>query len=236
MSITVDKLVLKDADVSSLVEKIPGIKMFRDFVTKEEEKRLIAAIDGSPWNTDIKRRTQQYGAKYDYRTKGASRKDAEKQDEVEPLPLSFDFFTKRLIENDVYGSDHPPDQLIINEYIEDQGILHHIDAPKLWGPTVCTLSLGSPAIMEFRKSKESASIDIILEPRSLVVLTGPARYEWQHGIKKSASFMWKGAKYLRGPDFRRISITCRTIAFENPNSESRKTDDYVSNGMGDDEP
>ena len=64
-----------------------------------------------------------------------------------------------------------------------QGILHHIDAPKLWGPigkrvglecsgyigginlyflyflllflfsTVTTLSIGSPAVMEFQKPK-----------------------------------------------------------------------------------
>ncbi len=63
----VHDLVLKDGDVRAVENKLEGIKIIRDFLTKKEEQTLINSVDGSPWNEEIKRRTQQYGAKYDYR-------------------------------------------------------------------------------------------------------------------------------------------------------------------------
>eukprot|EP00026_Physarum_polycephalum_P014404 Phypoly_transcript_14915.p1 GENE.Phypoly_transcript_14915~~Phypoly_transcript_14915.p1 ORF type:complete len:238 (+),score=30.89 Phypoly_transcript_14915:241-954(+) len=218
---TTNDLHLTLADAKALEERVAGIRVVREFITQEEERKLLAAIDAQEWNTDIKRRTQQYGAKYDYRTQNASHKENEKR-EVAPIPDSFEFVTQRLLQQNIYTDEHPPDQLIINEYTKGQGILHHIDAPKLWGPIVSTLSIGSPAVMEFRKPKKEDptgkhTVDIILEPRSIVVLTGPARYDWQHGIAKTVSFNWKGVKYTRPDDYRRISLTFRTIATRQDN-------------------
>ena len=64
---TSNDLRLTDADVQELERRVPGIRVLRDFITQAEEHSLLASINAQEWNTDIKRRTQQYGAKYDYR-------------------------------------------------------------------------------------------------------------------------------------------------------------------------
>jgi len=48
----------------------------------------------------------------------------------------------------------------------------------------------------------------MLEPRSLIVLKGEARYEWAHGIAKRKSDNWQGQVFKRT---RRVSLTFRTV-------------------------
>jgi hypothetical protein len=48
---------------------IDGLHLLTDFITGEEEARLMAAIESGPWETGgIARRVQHYGTKFDYRT------------------------------------------------------------------------------------------------------------------------------------------------------------------------
>jgi len=207
-----------DEDIHRLTSLVEGIEYIRDFITPEEEKSLFGALDAQGWSNDINRRTQQYGAKFDYRTRGASR--ALKDDAtstVPPMPDFLQFIAKRLVERGVYA-EPGPDQLIVNEYKAEQGIARHVDAINLWGPVVCTLSMGDPAVMRFAQSKRldpegKNVIDTVLEPRSLVVLKGPSRYEWQHEISRGVSFEWQGAQYTRGKGYYRVSLTFRTIKF-----------------------
>jgi alkylated DNA repair dioxygenase AlkB len=49
---------------------------------------------------------------------------------------------------------------------------------------VVGVSLGSPAVLRFRRRRESGfdRANIEVEPRSAYLLTGPARHEWEHSI------------------------------------------------------
>lgn len=58
--------------------------------------------------------------------------------------------------------------------------------------------------MEFTNPKTSEKKSIALEERSLIVLTGPARYEWQHAIPARKSDIIDGIKTERT---RRVSLT-----------------------------
>ena len=51
-------------------------------------------------------------------------------------------------------------------------------------------------------------VPILLEPRSLVVMRGPARYEWTHGIPKRKQDIFNGQTLIRE---RRLSITFRNV-------------------------
>lgn len=67
--------------------------------------------------------------------------------------------------------------------------------------------------MEFSKSvdsknKENIVKEIILKRKSLVKLSGEARYDWKHGIKARKYDIIKGTKYERK---KRISLTFRII-------------------------
>jgi alkylated DNA repair dioxygenase AlkB len=102
-------------------------------------------------------------------------------------------------------TDRPFDQLLVNEYQPGQGIAPHRDyAP--FGRTVVTLSLLSPCVMDFRHPRTGRKETLLLEPRSLVVLSDEARYEWEHGIAPRKRDDWHGLPVGRS---RRLSVTFR---------------------------
>jgi len=69
-----------------------------------------------------------------------------------------------------------PNQTIINEYLSGQGISAHIDCVPCFGNEIASLSLGSVFIIEFTHPHHTKQTNV-LEPCSLFVLSGPARYQ-----------------------------------------------------------
>ena len=47
---------------AAAVPAIPGLRYLPGYVTEHDERALVGAIDGMPWNTEWKRRRQPYGA------------------------------------------------------------------------------------------------------------------------------------------------------------------------------
>jgi alkylated DNA repair protein alkB family protein 8 len=74
------------------VDTIPGLTYLDDFITNEEETRLVNYIDSMPWSTKISRRTQHYGFEYDYNSKTVS-----KETETPPIPKVFAEIIDRLL-------------------------------------------------------------------------------------------------------------------------------------------
>ena len=72
---------------------------------------------------------------------------------------------------------------------------------------IASLSLAGPAVMEFRQAADSHAI--LLPPRSLLVMAGPARYCWQHYIPHRKADHVQGALLPRAP--RRMSFTFRQV-------------------------
>ena len=58
------------------------------------------------------------------------------------------------------------------------------------------------------KSDKTKKIPVWLAPKSLVVLSGEARYEWLHGIPARISDVWDEQKHDRE---RRVSLTFRKV-------------------------
>ena len=101
-----------------------------------------------------------------------------------------------------------PNQLIVNEYQPGQGISPHVDREDQFGETVISLSLGSQITMDFIKKDTREKVSLLLDPRSLVVLSGEARHEWMHGIPGRLSDEVEGERITRT---RRVSLTFRTV-------------------------
>ncbi len=176
---------------------INGLLYIPNYITPEQQDRLAEAIDVQPWRLDLSRRTQQYGYLYQHKAK-----TADLSARLGDLPDWLQGFAAQL-ERDSLVSE-VPDQAIINEYEPGQGIGPHIDAPAHWGEVVLSLSLLSPAVMDFARGQEQTSL--LLEPRSLLVFRGEARYEWTHGIARRKEDAFNGVTVARA---RRISITLR---------------------------
>ncbi len=184
---------------------IKGLKYISDYITEYQHNRLMAKIDEQTWLDDLKRRVQHYGFKYDYKARKVNRDML-----IGDLP---DWLEKLSVE--LREDGHMPetaDQVIINEYKPGQGIAGHIDCEPCFKDTIVSLSLGSGCIMDFtNKDDKTQKIPAWLAPRSLVVLSGEARYEWLHGIAPRKSDLWDGKKYQRG---RRVSLTFRRVIIE----------------------
>ena len=106
------------------------------------------------------------------------------------------------------GVKRPRDQVIVNEYLPGQGIASHVDCVPCFGPGIAIVSLGSPCVMIFTHVQTAARHAVTLEERSLTILSGAARYDWQHGIPARKSDVIAGVKVPRG---RRLSLTFRTM-------------------------
>jgi len=100
------------------------------------------------------------------------------------------------------------DQVTINEYLPGQGIRPHVDTPEAFGSHISSLSLLSPIIMDFRYPGSKEKKSIVLPPRSMLVLTGPARYKWSHGISHRKIDCINGSIVQRK---RRVSLTLRKV-------------------------
>lgn len=101
-----------------------------------------------------------------------------------------------------------PDQVIVNEYLSGQGIAAHVDHVDHFGGVIASLSLGSQYTLDFEHKATKRAVSVPLPVGSLVVLSGPARYEWTHGIAKRQTDGTGPARTRRGT---RVSITFRTM-------------------------
>ena len=181
--------------------KIEGLSYIPNFITRDEERALIEAIDQQSWLTDLKRRVQHYGYKYDYKARAVT-DDAY----LGPLPSWIEAVAQRLHNEQLFID--VLDQAIVNEYFPGQGISAHVDCVPCFADTITSLSLGSATIMQFTHPKSGGHEELYLKERSLIVLSGPARYEWQHAIPARKSDVVNGFKIERN---RRISITFRNV-------------------------
>ena len=179
-----------------------GATLVPDIVTKAEEERILLRISQAPWMTDLSRRVQHYGYRYDYRAPGNGRHAP-----APAFPRWATVIGDRLAP---YFDGAMPEQCIVNEYRPGQGIGMHADHSS-FGDVVVSLSLGDAWTMNFRPRSARpyvrdglASDEVALLPRrSALVLRGEARSAWMHGIDR-ASNAHRAAT--------RLSATYRTLA------------------------
>jgi alkylated DNA repair dioxygenase AlkB len=179
-----------------LVPDVPGLSYVPEYVTAEEERALLEAIDREPWLTDWQRRRQIHGLSY-----GSARGEPQT---VGPLPSWVLPLAERVrregrVEDEIAN-------VVVNEYLPGQGIGLHHDYPG-FGETVVAVSLGSACLLDLVLPGEGRAAVLDVAPRSLWVLGGDARRDWQHGIAHRKTDVVAGRRRPRG---RRVSVTMRT--------------------------
>ncbi|EFC41455.1 hypothetical protein NAEGRDRAFT_58773 [Naegleria gruberi] len=212
--------------------EIGGLYIIENIIDVAEERKLVKFIDSQKWNDEISRRTQHYGVSYNYGARGV--KEALK---VPPVPSEFSDLLEEIknkegldsIRNLMEGIDFK--QVIINEYKgAKQGISKHVDHCQDFGPLILILSLGDECVMKFHKLEQvkeedlkkkkvkrtevspSECYDRRMPRRSLIILSGDARYQYQHEIPKTMVFKIDGKQFLkRSESYRRVSITYRSL-------------------------
>lgn len=195
----------ENSDTDCEVHKVIGLKYIPEFITQSDHDYLIKQVDNQPWLSDLKRRVQHYGYKYNYK---ARKIDTSMHIGALPdwaLDLAYKLYNNNFI-------DSIPDQVIINEYLPGQGISSHIDCVPCFSNIIISLSLGSACIMDFTNPSTDEKIPVLLEPKSIVILKEDARYKWNHSIAARKTDKFQGTVIKRE---RRISLTFRKVILAN---------------------
>lgn len=184
--------------ISRLPEKIPeGFEYYPDFLSKQEEDQLLEIITGIELHTFIfqgytaKRKVASFGFDYSF--------DSRKLSDGKAVPEDF----KPLITKAAGIANISPgafEELLITEYPEGAVINWHRDAPPF--DIIAGISLLSDCRFRLRpQAKElqtrNAVINLTVKRRSLYIMKGQSRSEWQHSIAPVAN--------------KRYSITLRTL-------------------------
>lgn len=189
----------------------PGLVYVRDWLTVVDQNEIVQEIDAQPFGAQIARRVQHYGFRYDY-----FEASVQATGSAPPIPPKMQVLAARLVDDGYFVK--APNQVIVNEYLKDQGIGAHIDRIS-FGPEVATVSLLEAWPMTFR-SRDGQAMDVLLEVGSLAVMTGPTRYEWTHQIKPRKFDAHTGIKVER---VRRLSLTFRTVVNLSDGESSQRT-------------
>jgi alkylated DNA repair dioxygenase AlkB len=149
-----------------------------DFLTAEEEAALLSTFGDLPFapfdfhGYIAKRRILEYGWEYDFGSRQASA--------ASPIPEFLAPFRDRAAS----FAGIAPDKIVeavVTEYPPGAPIGWHRDVPQF--ETILGISLGSACRMRLKPYKaEGKIVSIMLEPRSIYVMRGPARWNYQHSI------------------------------------------------------
>ena len=195
-------LNIKSKNNFDLINSIPGLRYVENFLSEEEHQDIWDSVYKSPWLGDLKRRVQHYGFKYDYRKRAIDHSMF-----LGKIPDWTEKYAKRLMDRG-YISELP-DQIIVNEYSPGQGIADHIDCEPCFKDTIISLSLGADIVMQLKEKKDKRNkVEVLLEPKSLIIINGDARYKWTHGIPSRKTDNFNGYKFDRKL---RTSLTFRKV-------------------------
>jgi alkylated DNA repair protein (DNA oxidative demethylase) len=172
----------------------PGFRYRPEVITPDTEDALVARLRDLAWN-EVKmrgqvarRRTVHFGWLYGYESW-----------RIEPGPPIPDFLWPVRDQAAVLAgvTADALAEVLLTEYAPGAGIGWHRDAP-MFGDVV-GISLLSPCRFRFRRGKADAGQTrvAVLAPRSAYLLTGTARWQWQHSISPLKTW--------------RYSVTFRTL-------------------------
>lgn len=179
----------------------PGAVYVDEFITADEEQRLQRNLYSGEWSSDLKRRVQHFGYRYDYRARSIL-----PDSYLGPLPDWLSSIGQRIARAGSF--DRVPDQVIANEYEPGQGISAHIDCEPCFGNVIASLSLLSATVMILADTIQSVRTELLLKPRSLLILSDRARHEWTHEIPARKADVVDTIRIARS---RRVSLTFRTV-------------------------
>ncbi|MCP3397765.1 MULTISPECIES: alpha-ketoglutarate-dependent dioxygenase AlkB [unclassified Bradyrhizobium] len=157
------------------------MKYEAEFLSAEEERQLLTDVEKLPFREfefrgfTGKRRTVSFGWRYDFNGGGLTR--------TEDMP---EFLTALRARAEAFAglAPHGFQQALVTEYAPGAGIGWHKDR-SVFGD-VAGVSLLSPCTLRLRRRTEKGfeRNTLVAEPRSVYLLRGPSRTEWQHSIPR----------------------------------------------------
>lgn len=157
-----------------------GFRYLPEFINPEQEVRLVQALEALPFERPVmrgveaRREVAHFGARYGY--------DGGTLAAAPPLPGFLSEVCARAAAEARFPADASVEALV-TRYPPGAGIGWHRDAPA-FGPSLAGLSLAAACDLRLRLATPAGYevYRLTLAPRSLYVVTGAARFRWQHSI------------------------------------------------------
>lgn len=100
--------------------------------------------------------------------------------------------------------------MILNTYAPGDGISSHIDLVGRYADGIVGVSLEGGAVMDFVKPDMTERYHVWLPPRTIYVLCGEARGEWEHGIQgRTSDVVMIDGREVPNAREQRTSVTMR---------------------------
>lgn len=157
----------------------PGFRYQPELITPAEERALVARIVELPFREfefhgyTGKRRVVSFGWKYDF--------SARQLRKANDMP---DFLRELRVPAAAFAGLAPESlqHVLVTEYTAGAAIGWHRDKAEF--DEIIGISLLAPCVFRLRRSVGESweRVNIIAEPRSAYLLSGPARTEWEHSI------------------------------------------------------
>lgn len=156
-----------------------GFWLLEDVVDEREEDELLREIGRWPW-----RPSQSGRQKQDFGPKANFKKQRLKLGDARGLPQYAHVLLDRLRSRCVDLVDFEPAEFLTLSYRRELQSNHdlHVDDTWLWGDRIVGVSLLGAAVFSFFDPTSGTMVRVPLPRRSAYVMTGRARYDWQHGI------------------------------------------------------
>jgi alkylated DNA repair dioxygenase AlkB len=176
--------LMKKRDQMDLFDGAPSLPegfVYRsEFVTGAEERALVRWAEGLPFEKFAfhghvgKRRVVSFGWRYDFEGGGLRKAD----EEMPAILLPLRERAAALAGSGTSSFQH----VLVTEYAAGAGIGWHRD--KRVFDRVVGISLGSGCDFRLRRAKGTGweRATVVAEARSAYLLSGPARWEWEHSI------------------------------------------------------
>jgi alkylated DNA repair dioxygenase AlkB len=159
-----------------------GFQYFPDFITEQEEQQLLKEISSIQLNTfnfqgyEAKRKVASFGYDYSFDKRTVSK--------GKEIPIAFDWLILRVALKLSLSAEKFA-ELLITEYPIGSVINWHRDAPPF--DVIAGISLNSACVFKLRPHEKlnqsrGNTISIPVQRRSLYIIQGLARSDWQHSI------------------------------------------------------
>jgi alkylated DNA repair protein alkB family protein 6 len=178
--------------------KYNSLYYISDIITKEYANFLLSSVNKaqSRWIELKTRKLQLYGKLplNQHQTVGPN------YDEIIPPWLSQ--LLEESAKTGIFSQEIYPNNVLINQYEADQGILHHTDGPS-YHNRVAIFSLESACVMSFKPKLSPSQIGIlsdgdvlsvVLQPRSLLIFSDDLYNHHMHGIYPNESVQTVGQR------------------------------------------
>lgn len=163
--------------------KLPdGFTYHNNFISEEEERSLLKTIEGITLHPMIfqgfeaKRKVASFGFDYSF--------DNRRLTQGKPIPAEFHWLVERVAGHLSIPTNQIA-ELLLTEYPVGSVINWHRDAPLF--DVIAGISLSSDCLFKLRphdklKQTRKATITLPVSRRSLYIMSGISREEWQHSI------------------------------------------------------